>query len=215
MHSAPTWPNLSAQAARPAPVLRAPRAPTAHPAPSPGPACPCRAPACASLPRPQIVLQYKLPLLLLPSGHNTLGVLQYTSLPFKQLQSRYNVCIVTQPAFLANLPLLQYNCHPTSYIAIHLSPRLQYNSNPLHTKLQYNPSYCMILPALQAPIAVTIQYYLYCDTMPMLKWAVAHSFNAQKFFFHYSLFVFLFICSNHWNIKLYTYIFFSFSIILK
>ena len=99
---------------------------------------PCRAPSCASLLCAQFVLRYKLPLLPLPSGHNTLGVLQYTSLPFKQLQSRYNVCIVTQPAFLANLPLLQYNFHPTSYIAIHLSPRLQYNSNPLHTKLQYN-----------------------------------------------------------------------------
>ena len=203
MHSAPTWPSLSAQAVRPAPVprtLRAPRpaSPAQHPVP-------CHS---ALLLARLAMSRYNLTSCS-TACHNTLGVLQYTSLPFKQLQSRYNVCIVIQPAFLANLPLLQYNCHPTSYIAIHLSPRLQYNSNPLHTKLQYNPSYCKILPALQAPIAVTIQY-LYCDTIPMLKWVVAHSFTAQKFFFSLLFFFLHLFQPLEKNIYIYIHLYFFF-----
>ena len=65
--------------------------------------------------------------------------------------------------------ILQYNCQSTSNIAIHLSPRLQYNSNPLHIKLQYNPSYCKILPALQAFLS-----------------AIQKMVLQYKFFFHYN-----------------------------
>ena len=50
-----------------------------------------------------------------PLGHDTLYVYCSTTQPFKQLQSRYNVCIVTQPASPAKPPLLQYKFHPIAH----------------------------------------------------------------------------------------------------
>ena len=118
------WPNSTprcAQAARLRPTPRTP-CPRSPRAPSAPPACPapCRSahwPYRGRAPRAPLALQH--------------AVSQYSlclmPLPFKRLQSRYNVFIVTQLA------------SPAKSLAIQI---LQYNPCQVSFLLQYNKLYC-------------------------------------------------------------------------
>ena len=112
-----------------------------------------------------------------PSGHNTAYVLRYNSHhPSSLPQSQYTT-VYCNTKFPATKPFL-----------------LQYNSNPLHTHVAIQSPIAIHLPLAKTALQnhhVTIQF-LYCDTVPMLKWAVAHSVPALYIFFFifFSLFFF-------------------------
>ena len=72
---------------------------------------------------------------------------------------------------------IQFHNQPTSL--------LQYNFLPLHTHVAIQSSIAIHFPLANTALQnyhVTIQC-LYCDTVPMFKWAVAHSVPAPYFFF--------------------------------
>ena len=152
-------------------------------------------------------------------------------------QSQYNQCIATQNSHLPLQPQSQYNfciethlshSHQAFSVTIQLGV-LQYNGSTnkppccntifghCTPMLQYNFSYCNTLPLAKTALQnyhVTIQC-LYCDTVPMFKWAVAHSIPAPYFlFFRFSLlllFFQLFPATGKYKKYIYLYIFFHFS----
>ena len=121
------------------------------------------------------------------SYHNTLTCIatHFSHLPL-QPQSQYNLCIETHlsPSQSAlptcNTPwciAIQFPNQPTSL--------LQYNFLPLHTYVTIQSSIAIHFPLANTALQnyhVTIQC-LYCDTVPMFKWAVAYSVPAPYFFF--------------------------------
>ena len=120
------------------------------------------------------------------------------SLPHALSSLQYNTCIAIQffstALHILQYPAIQFPSLLASLIAIQF-PILQYNFSSLTSLvaiqilvLQYN---YLAKTALQN-YHVTIQC-LYCDTISMCKWAVAHLFTAPKkknfsFFFLYSFF---------------------------
>ena len=128
-----------------------------------------------------------------PSAHNTTYVLRYNSHhPSSLPQSQYTT-VYCDTKFPATKPFL-----------------LQYNSNPLHTHVAIQSPIAIHLPLAKTALQnhhVIMQFW-YCDTMPMLKWVVAHSIPILFFF----CFFFHFFFSNisiYWKIpKKYIPIFF-------
>ena len=162
------------------------------------------------------ILRYKPPQ---PTAASVTIQILYLDIAFRSqlpLLSQYtNVYCDTlfSPALAssANLPL----CHNTISVLRHtysLAKQTLPTCNTPHISIQ-NPANLH-----SQSHYVTIQC-LYCDTVPMLKWAVAHSVPAPLFFF----FVFHYIFFSHTNFQLlentkniylyiYIYNFFSFLI---
>ena len=119
-------------------------------------------------------------------SHNTLYVLRYSPLPSllhsRKPKSRYNpFCHNTISASPGQTSHLSHNTISVLQHTYPLANQALSTCNTPHIAIQYPAN------LHSQSHYVTIQC-LYCDTVPMLKWAVAHSVLAIFFFFSFFIF---------------------------
>ena len=134
-------------------------------------------------------------------GHNTISVLRHKILTCPCSQSHNTICVLRYTYPLAIKPSQsQYNLVYCNIMAqpTNLPVAIQFSVTAHHVAIQ--SSIAIHLPLAKTALLnhhVTIQC-LYCDTMPMLKWAVAHSVPV---FFFFSFFFFLFFFHFFWLLE--------------